>query len=247
MSAARSPAGAAAAPAAAPPAPLSPWAGVRLNVRNCPLCFAASPRLAGMRDDGIAFSQCTGCGLVYANPAPPVSAAQRLYQEDYFGVSGDPSARYRGYYDYLDSQRLADDLRRLEVQLLQRFAGEFRGKRSLEIGCGGGTLLGLLQREGAEVTGVELNPAAAQHARDTLGAKILEKPVETGTGLTGGSFDIILACSVLEHSADPGPFLNEVSRLAAPNALFLVITPRWECAARAGADWIGWRGQWDHL
>lgn len=225
----------------------SPWTAAELSSRNCPLCSSGSGAPAGRRTDGLAFSRCPACGLVYADPAPPIEAAVRLYRQDYFGVVRNAAPVCQGYENYLEHQNRAHDPRRIEVRLIERYEPDLRGKRALDVGCGSGVLLSCLAERGCVVAGVELNPAVAARARSRLGVSVYESPFEKPLPLQDKSFDVVTACSVLEHSADPRAFLDEAARLAAPGALLLIVTPRWEASHRAGADWIGWNGQWDHL
>ena len=237
-----------AAPSIQPAARLEwPWQGLALTHRDCPLCHSSDSLPAGLRADEMTFAQCMGCGLVYANPAPDIGTAASLYRQDYFGVAGDGAGTYQGYSDYLVSQDSMHDPRRLEVALLRRSEPDLSGRRVLEVGCGSGTLLSVLKEQGCGAAGVELNPAAAEQARRRLDCEVYETPFELGLPRPTGTVDLFLACSVLEHSAAPGRFLDEAARLVATNGLLLVITPRWEASETAGEDWIGWRGQWDHL
>jgi len=212
----------------------------------CPLCRSQASSPVGERQDGVAFRQCDSCGLAFAEDAPSTERAAEFYQGDYFG-SGDGAGSCRGYQDYLEAQRLAEDPSRLEMCLLRRHGGRLAGKRALEIGCASGTLLALLAAEGCRVAGVELNPAMARRAQERLNAPVYERPVETGLPVEEESIDLLLACSVLEHSADPRRFLDELERTAAPGALLLLVTPDWDAAQTEGEGWTGWHGQWDHL
>ena len=210
----------------------------------CPLCAAACGSPAGLRDDGVAFTECRACGLAYADPPPSPEAVRALYRGDYFGVD-DGTGPYRAYEAYDPAAALAADPRRWEVALIESHAPP--GGLVLEVGCGSGRLLEALQSRGRLVAGVELNPAMAARVRLRLRSPVFEQPLEERLPLPSRSVAVIAALSVLEHTPRPAAFLDEISRLLAPGGLLLITTPNYASAARAGSDWIGWKGQWDHL
>ena len=100
------------------------------------------------------------------------------------------------------------------------------GKRALDVGCGAGLLAEPLARLGAEVTAIdpaaELIAAARDHAAgqgltiDYRVSAIEELP---------GTFDLITTMEVIEHTADPQQFLDEVAKRLAPNGLLILSTP----------------------
>lgn len=230
---------------------MSSTAAVRLQASPCPLCGSRESSPAGRRRDAVLFRQCTACGLAFADPAPSPEQAADFYRGDYFGSKGratdGAATNCRGYENYLETQRLAEDASRLEMRLLREHGDRLAGKRALEVGCASGALLALLAAEGCQVEGVELNPAMARRTRERLNTLVHERPIETGLPIRAGSIDLLIACSVLEHSAAPRRFLDELERLAAPGALLLLVTPNWGAARIAGEGWTGWHGQWDHL
>jgi len=62
------------------------------------------------------------------------------------------------------SRRSPEDLRSLQVELL-RLAGDPRGRRVLDLGCGGGALARRLAERGGEVIAVDPDAAAIEQAR----------------------------------------------------------------------------------
>jgi len=226
------------------PAPI--WREARLEARVCGLCGADDYFPAGRRADGLRLCECRRCGLAYLNPVPDAASIRRLYLGDYFG-SQPQNGTFRAYENYLAAHAHDDDPRRLEFRLLLEQIDDPARARVLEVGCAAGDLLSLFARRGSACAGVELNPEMAAFARRRLAAPIYETPLEDGLPIASGGFDVVIANSVLEHVERPGRFLDEVARLLAPGGLFYVTTPNWGCSARAGEDWIGYFGQWEHL
>ena len=85
--------------------------------------------------------------------------------------------------------------------------------RILDIGCGAGALgSALKQSRPVHVTGIELNPAAAERARQRLD-QVFNCPVEQidATDLQE-PFDCIILADVLEHLRDPATTLKQCRR-----------------------------------
>ena len=100
------------------------------------------------------------------------------------------------------------------------------GKTALDVGCGAGLLAEPLARLGAKVTAIdpaaELIAAGREHAAGQ-GLEI-EYRVSAIEKLEG-TFDLITSMEVIEHTADPQQFLNELAKRLAPNGLLIMSTP----------------------
>ena len=100
------------------------------------------------------------------------------------------------------------------------------GKRALDVGCGAGLLAEPLVRLGAKVTAIdpaeELIAAARAHAAGQ-GLEIDYRA--TAIENLDGEFDLITAMEVIEHTADPQQFLNDLAKHLGPDGLLLLSTP----------------------
>jgi O-antigen biosynthesis protein len=99
--------------------------------------------------------------------------------------------------------------------------------RALDVGCGEGGVGRSLRVAGAsQVHGVEIMPAAAAVARETLDS-VFAGSVEDAIaeGALAGPFDTICCYDVLEHLADPEPVLRSLRALAGPGARLHVSIP----------------------
>ena len=100
------------------------------------------------------------------------------------------------------------------------------GKSALDVGCGAGLLAEPLARLGAQVTAIdpaaELIAAAREHAAGQ--GLAIDYRVSAVEDLTG-TFDLITSMEVIEHTADPQQFLNELAKRLAPNGLLILSTP----------------------
>ena len=100
------------------------------------------------------------------------------------------------------------------------------GKTALDVGCGAGLLAEPLARLGAKVTAIdpaaELIAAAREHAAGQgLDIDYRVSAIEK----LDGTFDLITSMEVIEHTADPQQFLNELAKRLAPNGLLIMSTP----------------------
>jgi 2-polyprenyl-6-hydroxyphenyl methylase/3-demethylubiquinone-9 3-methyltransferase len=101
-----------------------------------------------------------------------------------------------------------------------------KGKSALDVGCGAGLLAEPLARLGAAVTAIdpasELIAAARDHAAGQgLAIDYRVAAVET----VEGTFDLLTAMEVIEHTADPQQFVNSLAQRLAPNGLLILSTP----------------------
>lgn len=96
----------------------------------------------------------------------------------------------------------------------------------LDVGCGGGVLSEGLARNGANVTGLDVEPdaiaTAKEHAeKNGLQIKYVSKPIED---YDASSFDIITCMEMLEHVSDPQLVIEHCARLLKPGGYVFLST-----------------------
>ena len=100
------------------------------------------------------------------------------------------------------------------------------GKKVLDIACGTGFGIGLLQTKAAFVTGVDVDPNAAKDAVKECGDNAA---VLLGNGLdlpfADQTFDVITSFETLEHLHERTAFLAELHRLLRLDGVLLLSTP----------------------
>lgn len=156
--------------------------------------------------------RCPHCGLIFVNPRP---AADEL------------SPYYDDHVDhFISRQRKIPS----EADLLRhdwRYRGIVQhkpvGKKILDVGCGDGTFLKLMEIRGWEVTGVETAPGPAEYARSVLGLKI-QTDLERAR-FSENSFDVVTFYQALEHLPYPSQTLKEAFRILSPGGLLVVNIP----------------------
>jgi SAM-dependent methyltransferase len=118
--------------------------------------------------------------------------------------------------------------RRYYAALVRRYAPRDVRKgtgRLLELGCGLGHLIGLLQDD-FRCVGIDLAEYAVEQTR--LNAPKAEAFVQGADDLSGfrdGEFAVVVALHLVEHLPDPAHTIREVHRILRPGGLFLFATP----------------------
>jgi 2-polyprenyl-6-hydroxyphenyl methylase/3-demethylubiquinone-9 3-methyltransferase len=100
------------------------------------------------------------------------------------------------------------------------------GKTALDVGCGAGLLAEPLARLGASVTGLDASPdliAVAEEHAQARGLGINYRAGELAE--LNGQFDLITCMEVIEHVADPAPFIAALAKRMAFDGLLILSTP----------------------
>jgi len=106
-----------------------------------------------------------------------------------------------------------------EFQTALEWISEMGSSRLLEVGCGEGHFLRQASRVVEEVTGVELDAAAAEIGK-VKGLDIRNVPVEAVVG----PFDLIASFQVMEHLQNPGEIIRQcIEKLSPGGALILAV------------------------
>jgi 2-polyprenyl-6-hydroxyphenyl methylase/3-demethylubiquinone-9 3-methyltransferase len=100
------------------------------------------------------------------------------------------------------------------------------GRTALDVGCGAGLLTEPLARLGAKVTGLDATPELIAVAREHSAKVGLEIDYRAGdVQELKGKFELITCMEVIEHVAEPGPFLKALANRLAPDGLLVLSTP----------------------
>jgi SAM-dependent methyltransferase len=101
------------------------------------------------------------------------------------------------------------------------------GLRVLDIGCGGGLFLSILQEQGAQVVGLEISRGRAEYARMVYNLNVETQPVEAADIQIKyqGYFDIVTLWDVIEHVAYPQTTLLKARNVLKPDGYLLMDTP----------------------
>jgi len=121
-------------------------------------------------------------------------------------------------------------LRRHMVDRIRRLTGAGSESRVLSLGCGIGDTELLLAPHVAELTGVDLSPAAIRQARADAGALAIRNArFEEGGigGIAGGRYDIVIAVFFLHHLPDDelAALPHRLKDILAPGGVFYSLDP----------------------
>jgi 2-polyprenyl-6-hydroxyphenyl methylase/3-demethylubiquinone-9 3-methyltransferase len=99
-----------------------------------------------------------------------------------------------------------------------------RGRRVVDVGCGGGILAEAMVRRGAQVTGIDLASkplkVAKLHAMasDMQPPEYLETSAEALAAQRPGAYDSVTCMEMLEHVPEPASVVRSCATLARPGA-----------------------------
>ena len=123
-----------------------------------------------------------------------------------------------------------------------------KGKRVLDIGCGGGILADSMARKGAEVLGIDLATKALRVAQlhaleaQTQGVTYREVSAEKLADEQPASFDVVTCMEMLEHVPDPASVVRACATLVKPGGRVFFSTinrnPKAFLFAIVGAEYV---------
>lgn len=103
-----------------------------------------------------------------------------------------------------------------------------KGKKALDVGCGGGILAEEIARMGFETTGIDPSEPSLNIARNHAIVSGLDIKYEKGSGealpYDDASYDVVFCCDVLEHVRDLPKVISEISRVLKPGGVFVFDT-----------------------
>jgi len=139
------------------------------------------------------------------------------------------------------------DINPLRLGWVQRIVGDLRGKRILDVGCGGGILSESMAASGARVTGIDLSDKALGVARLhklESGADVEYRLVaaETLAAESPGAYDVVTCMEMLEHVPEPASVVAAVATLVKPGGTIVISTlnrnPKSYVFAVIGAEYV---------
>jgi len=211
---------------------------------SCPVCLSprTSPALHG-RDwlfesasKDFTLDSCASCHCLFLNPMPGAEEIAGFYPTQYWWSSSkSQNAALKKLETIYRKLALHDHL-----SFITHAAGNRAGADLLDVGCGSGTLLGLLKQRGFRPVGVDFSAEAARVAEAENGVRVVVGSLEQAR-FPDQSFDIVTLFHVMEHVTNPRAVLAEVSRILKPNGAVILQVPNidsWQFAA-FGARWYG--------
>ena len=109
----------------------------------------------------------------------------------------------------------------LRLNYIEKLANGLKGKKVIDIGCGGGILSDSMAAKGADVIGIDMAEAplsvAKLHQLES-GQKVeyIQSTVEAMAEKHAGEFDVVTCLEMMEHVPDPGSVIAACARLVKP-------------------------------
>jgi SAM-dependent methyltransferase len=165
------------------------------------------------KDEGVSLEvcQCSGCGLVQ--------------------LSNEPVTYYR---DVVRAAGISEEMKGFRKKEFGAFARKFslKGKKVIEVGCGGGEYLSIIRQFGVKAYGLE-------HSKELV-AYCLKNGLKVSQGFIGNSrrklnhapFDAFFMLNFLEHLPDPNAALRGIYDNLADDAVGLVEVPNFDMILR---------------
>jgi SAM-dependent methyltransferase len=160
--------------------------------------------------------KCRGCGLVYLNPRPAMTELDRIYPPDYhaFDFSAD---RYGFVYKVRQ---------RLEAKRILKACKDLPDNaRILDVGCGDGFHLDLLQKFGKsswQLEGIDMSDRAVEMGK-LRGLEIHQGTVQS-MAIPEGTYDLAFMIATIEHVDQPLEVLQAVGKMLKPGGRVVMVT-----------------------
>ena len=177
---------------------------------------------------------CTSCRCLFLNPMPSNNEIAGFYPPSYWWSPSRP-----GRLKMLESAYRRIALRD-HIAFITKSAKGRSGLELLDVGCGSGTLLGLLKGHGFHVKGVDFSSEASAVAKRDNGVDVAVGSLEE-VHFPDRSFDVVTLFHVMEHVTNPRQVLSEVSRILRPEGVVILQVPNiesWQFKI-FGAKWYG--------
>lgn len=149
-----------------------------------------------------------------------------LFQCPYCGLiqlAGKPVPYFR---EVIRASAVSDEMREFRVRYFRDFVDKYClvGKRIIEIGCGCGEFLELMNTTGAEGYGIEYSEQFVDVCQKK-GLRVSKAYMEKGIKLSESPFDGFFIMNFLEHAPDPNSFLQGIWENLCDDAVGLIEVP----------------------
>ena len=196
--------------------------------------FETTDRLYRTTDRRFRVVECRRCRLLRLDPRPKSEELRQYYPENYWFA---PDATAAGRMEEAYRRFVLGD----HVSFVKRAMEESRESGPvLDVGCGGGLFLRVLQEQGSRVLGIDHSLPAAGVAWRVNGVPAIYGSL-TEAPLPPSSCAAITMFHVLEHLHHPRQYLKAAHELLRPQGRLIVQTPNAACwqFLLLGENWSG--------
>ena len=185
-----------------------------LHYENMPAAAQHLPTADSLENDkGVALEvcQCSGCGLVQLN--------------------NDPVSYYR---EVIRAAAVSAAMREFRQKQFSDFIAKYalQGKKIVEIGCGGGEYLSIMQQAGVNAYGLEFAPAAVAECVKK-GLKVSQGFIEDRAAkIADAPFDAFFILNFIEHLPDINDALAGIGNNLVEDGVGIVEVPNFDMILR---------------
>lgn len=176
-------------------------------------------------------NECLQCGAFFLAPPPTFEQLEQAYDDAYYGLK---DQKFLPLFEkVINYFRISRALR------VRRYITT--PARVLDIGCGNGQFLHILQGHGYEAYGLERPGKAFERAKKFSDIKITMQELSPAT-YPDNYFDLITLWHVFEHLSNPAQILDIISKSLKPGAYLMMSLPN-----IASIQSCLFKGYWLHL
>jgi len=175
--------------------------------------FPSSDTLALDTGANIEVCQCSACGLIQ--------------------LSNEPVSYYR---DVIRAAAFSEDMRSFRIAQFKSWAEKYQllGRKVIEVGCGRGEYLSLLNDVGIDAYGLEHSTVSVQHCR-SHGLQVSQGYFgDSGLSIETAPFDGFVCLNFMEHWPNPASSLQAIGNHLAEGAIGLVEVPNFDMIVEKG-------------
>ena len=196
-----------------------------INISICPICqskdiqktCSAVDHLVSKKSFDI--MECQSCTLRFTTPIPDEVEIQDYYKsDDYISHTNQGKSIISKIYRIIQLFTL-----RVKRKNVEEFANRKTGKL-LDIGCGTGKFLQIMQKSGWEVNGVEENSLARSTAENSIAKNIIKQNEYINSD---DKYDVITMWHSLEHLHELKRYAQKVSISLNANGVLMVAVPNY--------------------
>ena len=196
--------------------------------------FTAGDRFYKVTPLQVDYFQCCVCQCLFQWPVPDAETIRSFYPQGYWREGGDEGLMHRLQRFYVRFMLRVDPMYWFAKLKLKA------GATFTDVGCSRGDWLAMIAARGMDVTGVEADERAADHARTKYQLPIVQATAEDWEPVPE-SQEAVSFFHLLEHLAQPDLFLDKVATSLKKGGLILVRIPNiasWQ-AKLFGRRWKG--------
>jgi SAM-dependent methyltransferase len=164
-------------------------------------------------------------------PAPEEFAADKgitlpIYQCAYCGLVQLVRTPVDYYREVITAAAFSEKAKASRLAQMKEIVQEhdLEGKRVLELGCGKGDMLDILQEAGMLATGLEGSASSVEIGK-AAGRNIIHGYIDDEQRLEGAPFDAFIVLNYLEHMPEPGKVIRLLHQVTTETALGYITVP----------------------